>query len=234
MKVYSIVYSHTRFIKFQLELWRKFCSFLSEFVVVNNGPDHAQISEVADRLGLRCLVCPPIAHADPSRSHASALNYALRTEAADSDSDAFFSDFDLFPIRPIEIIQTDLGFVPQFRGSVVYPWPGAFFVRAGISGLGDCDFNPGLAVNELCDTGAGFWQLLPSLRTEWFSTSDVVPQDLGETTRTKYRAEFAWQLIRGTWLHYLRGTNWFNYDETFCQRKEECLQSLVAELLGDM
>ena len=45
-------------------------------------------------------------------------------------------------------------------------------------------------------------------------------RDSGETTRTKYQRSLPGRLIRGTWLHYLRGTNWFNYDETFCHARK--------------
>lgn len=243
MRAYSFVYATTEFVAWQIRLFHKYLPSLSEFVVVNNGPNHGAIERECSSLGVRCLCVPSSSFTNPSESHANAINHALRVEIADSGEDSLLCDMDIFPIEPTRFeAESDLAGVLQVREAVVrfmmprvkrtvrYPWPGLLWLRRNLAGLRGVDFQPQVIGGVRCDTGGQLGKYAESnaLRVQWLSEHYVTRSDMPADCRSIFRAKFGWKIVNGSWLHYLSGSNWRNHS----RKSEEQKAMALLEWLG--
>jgi hypothetical protein len=225
MKVYTVVWGHTRFLARQKKLWTRFCPQMQELVVVNNGPQHDAISEAARTLGLRSIRCPPLNRRLDHGSHTQALNHVLATESRQCDAGMFFIDFDLFPIRPFPAIAADIAGPPQDRplgpngAKIDYPWGGAMFLGANLIHREAIQTNrPGF------DTGGGvslYIEKYPETTIDWWPWTEVQPEDVPAGVSVTEANAFTFQVVRKTCLHFFRGSNWFKYPEPWFHAKEQ-------------
>lgn len=238
MRVYSVVYGHTRFLGIQAGLWKKFCPYMTEFVVVNNGPDHAAIERSARWLGLRTIRCPNIPHLRPSRSHSLAIDHAIRTEAADAPG-MFFVDFDLFPLRKFAAITGSIaGCQARSDAGLHYPWGGALYLGEDLPARAAITVDDGTYYGAPCDTGGGVLPYLkqhPNIVMEWWPPlrnlrADELPAQIYVSPLVRPFLSIVaggFQIARECCLHFTSGTNWRNHSPDIAREKEAYLFKLL-------
>ena len=233
MKVYSVVFGHTRFLAAQYFLWCRFCSFMTEFVVVNNGPDHKEIAKAAYRLGLRTIdIQTPRAYT-PSQSHGWAVTSTIKLESASCDGPMFFIDSDLFPIRKFEPVKAQLASRKKHHCRYDYPWAGALYLgdlpdRDTISAMPDKKSSDR---RDHVDTGAIVHEYIEAhkgISIDWWSFRNVRVDDL-PCDYTK-ALSYGWKILRECLLHFTCGTNWSKSSSEYVINKERLLFKAICEL----
>lgn len=140
MKVYSILFKQTRYLPLQLALWRANCPSMTEFVVVNNGPDHKDIDRAAYWLDLRTVRVPPAPYGwygtqqdreqfgCGSPSHAWGIDYTLQTEAPACAEGMMFIDLDLFAFKRFDNPTGQVASWWRQTGGIHFPWAGSLYL----------------------------------------------------------------------------------------------------------
>lgn len=226
-----ITFNTSRFLQRQYDLFKLFVP--GDFVVIDNSSDYTKSAEIKAICKLNGIdyTKTQINEADHSKSHAFALNTALGLYREAYDS-ILMCDHDIFPLKNIELPETILAGIQQIRKSPAYHgsdrvifnymWPGLLFLNTQQLKNVEIDFMPCEISDTYLDTGGQLYKIITGNpeRIKYFEEKHI------ETEVGIYA------LIEGSWMHFLKGSNWVKDEESvYTARINKLMQILEANVV---
>lgn len=236
----TIAFNNAEIITYQIRFLQKNIEDRYHHIIADNSTDESEskrLQEFCDREGYSYVRLPKnlLNRIGSSYSHANAVNYVYRHIVRKRKPYAFgIIDHDLFPIKPVSILNDYLAQQPFF---------GPLRVRGGeqnwyLSGImsffrfdyveqhGGIDFTPVTIEGHYLDTGGGNWygmyrHIKHSDYT--FPTEEVVPLREGGDRHGDSLEYFDGK----KWLHTINGSGWKQVKEG----KAELVEGIVVDLL---
>lgn len=253
VKIYTIAYNKPEFIEIQFKALNAFMTDGFHYIVMNNAAnwrDRRAIEVKCKELRIdhRHIVDPD--HSTANVSHSYSLQQTFdRYITRAYNGISVIIDCDLFPIRPLSIIQLMDGFEMSAVSQVFLDkriereYHGLRVVFIAIDSsmipgveyrLRDMNFRCGHIEGTSVDVGGMFYHYLrsyPDTKINWvgpnhmFNDRDYTPE-LGGMGKD-YEVEFQSELIGDMFFHYRNSGNWFKTDKDIINRKEAFLNKLI-------
>lgn len=239
MNVVTVVRSTTRWVEWQVRLFRKFCGV--DVFFVNNGPDHAAIQRELDRLGVASHQIEPNTEGNPSISHSIALEWVSRHFLRECDAPLLTVDFDLFPTKPIDLMGVLKGC--HAAGQMVcseqyyHFWPGLMFIGADAPDRAHIGLravivsrDPELRMDSGGETYFWIQQRKPAIR--WLINRPMQESDLPEPLRCRYDSQHLFEIKHEAFFHIRGATNWFGLNPELANAREQLAEDYLRYLCG--
>jgi glycosyltransferase involved in cell wall biosynthesis len=230
--IVTVTFNISKLLEYQVRSINKFCKDKYEFIVFdnsNNQDEIIKIKSICDNNKIRLIKTDfnlTNSHNNPSNNHGLALNYAHNILKNEFDF-LFFIDHDLFPIKDfsIEEILWD-NIMAGHKQTILnntYIWPGCLMMTR----LNETfDFTP----QGSLDTGGGLTNFINNnLNKILFIKHKHEPINVG--LNNYYMHEFYDDLLEGTFMHFIKSSNWCNVDESIFNLRQNYLFSILDDFI---
>jgi glycosyltransferase involved in cell wall biosynthesis len=209
--IITVAFNSSKLIEYQIKCVKKYCTDNHEFIVVdnsNNNDESEKIKNVCFENNIRFIRTNydlTNSFNNPSNNHGMALNYVYKLLKNEFDY-LLFIDHDLFPIKnfSVEEILGDniIAGHEQIISNIKYFWPG-FIILSKLDE--EFDFTPVVGL----DTGGKLSSFIAKNANKSLTIKHKhVPIDL--KIDNYYMHEFYDDLHNGTFMHFIKASNWCN------------------------
>lgn len=239
MNVVSVVYSTTRWVEWQLRLFRKFCGVDVQFI--NNGPNFDAMQADLDRLGVKSYRMEPHYDFNPSISHSVALSWVARRFLRESEEPLVLLDMDIFPMRPVDLTWPLRG--AHAAGQIIcsdryyHLWPGLLFVGADAPDRTHIGLRAVVVSRDpeiRMDSGGETWFWIqnrnPTIR--YLSCRPMVESDLPELLRARYDTGHLFEVKANDFFHIRAATNWLGLQSDLADERNRLAEDYLRHLDG--
>jgi glycosyltransferase involved in cell wall biosynthesis len=230
--IITVSFNVSKLIEHQIKSFKKFCKDNYELIVVDNSTKQDEIVKIKKLCEdnniklIRTNINVFNTFNNSSNNHGLSLNYVYNLLKKEFDY-LFFVDHDLFAIKDfsVEEILGDklMAGHEQIINNIKYFWPGLLMLGKIKE---DLDFTP---VHPL-DTGGKLSKYILENPNKVLTIKHKhVPIDL--KFNDYYMHEFYDDLHNGTFMHFIKASNWCNVNENTFNARQNYLYSLLNDYI---
>jgi glycosyltransferase involved in cell wall biosynthesis len=232
--IITIAFNGSKLIEYQIKTIKKYCSDDYEFIVVDNSTKNNEIERIKNictENNIRLIntnINLTNSYNNPSNNHGLTLNYVYNFLKNDFDY-LLFIDHDLFPIKEFSVEQilgdNIIAGCKQTISNTDYLWPG-FLILSKLDE--QFDFTP---IPPL-DTGGRLHTFISNnINKVFFIEHSHVPIDL--KLNNDYMHEFYDELYDGTFIHFIKSSNWCNVNDEIFNLRQDYLFKILDNFIKE-
>jgi hypothetical protein len=248
VKLYTYPDKRPDFILRQKKSMDTFLTDEFEYIVMNNGSSpelRAEIEKICYENNIKHIFIENPNHSDPTIACAYPINQSLkRYIKKDKETNiSVIIDSDMFFLKPSSIIgymgDYELAALKQIRGHVKYIWNGIVFINhKKIIDIQELDFGFGNIEGNITDVGGNMYYYFknhPNCNLKnILHTSHIHPKNnnmevLPPEMLLEYDADFCFEIIEKSILHYGRGSNWDGMPKDYHKNKTIFLDKFLEK-----
>ncbi|GHV56059.1 hypothetical protein FACS1894182_01850 [Bacteroidia bacterium] len=238
----TVAFNHVKTIEQQIYFVRKYIQGDYNYVVTDNSTDKAaskEIEALCMQNGVSYVRLPKnylTKTRGGSYSHGTALNWIYRHIIQKRQPRYFgFIDHDLFPIRPVDPVETLVrqplyGYLKE-REVWWYLWAGFCFFRFDFVRHRKIDFLPAKPGTIYLDTGGGNWYSIYSQLDKnllsWASYRYELSSGYPESDWSDRTVEY----LDDTWIHTIGASNWYGDTPDLLKQRENAVRKILENYL---
>lgn len=243
IKIFTYAFNNPKYLEYQIRAFKKFMVDPFEFYCIDNSKDpniSQELRQICINNNIKYEPNKSPNHITDGISHYSALQWSYNTLMANQNNICVLIDHDMFPIKPISILEildgASIAGAPQSRGHVNYLHPSLIILKLNeMTNENTLSFNCSIIEGQKTDTGGEFHnyfknnpnvkvKLLPAfLINDSNNNMNLIPQEC----HSNYNRNYLFEIVDNKFMHTRLGSNWIDIEKTEFKKRDDLIYYIL-------